>query len=199
MGDGALNQGCFYEAMNLASLQDIPVIFVLENNRYSMGTSIERGTSMAHDLRVKSEAHGIEHAVLDGKNVISMYQDFKPIADWCREESRPFFVEAQTYRYKGHSMSDPRKYRTKIEEQQEESHDCIELLSNYLIDKHDLEQDAIKQMARQVKTQVRQAVEWAKESPETPLTELYKDVYTDVWGPYTGTSKPEMLQEEEEA
>jgi pyruvate dehydrogenase E1 component alpha subunit len=199
MGDGALNQGCFYEAMNLASLQDIPVIFVLENNRYSMGTSIERGTSMAHDLRVKSDAHGIGHAILDGKNVLSMYQDFKPIADWCREESRPFFVEAQTYRYKGHSMSDPRKYRTKIEEQQEESLDCIDSLSKHLFDEHDLEPDALKQIKRQVKAQVRQSVEWAKQSPETPLSELYTDVYTDFWGPYTGTSKPEMLQEEEEA
>lgn len=196
MGDGALNQGCFYEAMNLASLQDLPVIFVLENNRYSMGTSIERGTSMAHDLRVKSEAHGIHHAIVDGKNVISTYQDFSSIADWCREESRPFFVEAQTYRYKGHSMSDPRKYRTREEEANEESKDCIDILENFLMEEHDVTQDSVKQMARQVKTQVLQAVEWAKNSPEAPIEELYTDVYTDVWGPYLGTSKPEMLGDE---
>ena len=196
MGDGALNQGCFYEAMNLASLQDLPVIFVLENNRYSMGTSIERGTSMAHDLRVKSEAHGIHHAIVDGKNVISTYQDFSSIADWCREESRPFFVEAQTYRYKGHSMSDPRKYRTREEEANEESKDCIDILENFLMEEHDVTQDSVKQMARQVKAQVLQAVEWAKNSPEAPIEELYTDVYTDVWGPYLGTSKPEMLGDE---
>jgi pyruvate dehydrogenase E1 component alpha subunit len=196
MGDGALNQGCFYEAMNLASLQDLPVIFVLENNRYSMGTSIERGTSMAHDLRVKSEAHGIHHAIVDGKNVISTYQDFSSIADWCREESRPFFVEAQTYRYKGHSMSDPRKYRTREEEANEESKDCIDILENFLMEEHDVTQDSVKQMARQVKAQVLQAVEWAKNSPEAPIEELYTDVYTDVWGPYLGTSKPEMLRGE---
>ncbi len=197
LGDGALNQGCFYEAMNLASLLDLPVIFVLENNRYSMGTAIERGTSMAHDLRVKSEAFGIQHAIVDGKNVISTYQDFKSIADWCRENSRPFFVEAQTYRYKGHSMSDPRKYRTRDEEAKEESHDCIDSLEQFLMDEHDLAKDALKQMARQVKTQVRHAVEWAKNSPETPIEELYTDVYTDSWGPYTGTSTPEMLHEGE--
>ena len=196
MGDGALNQGCFYEAMNLASLQDLPVIFVLENNRYSMGTSIERGTSMAHDLRVKSEAQGIHHAIVDGKNVISTYQDFSSIADWCREESRPFFVEAQTYRYKGHSMSDPRKYRTREEEANEESKDCIDILENFLMEEHDVTQDSVKQMARQVKAQVLQAVEWAKNSPEAPIEELYTDVYTDVWGPYLGTSKPEMLGDE---
>jgi pyruvate dehydrogenase E1 component alpha subunit len=194
LGDGALNQGCFYEAMNLASLQDLPVIFVLENNRYSMGTSIERGTSMAHDLRVKSEAHGIHHAIVDGKNVINLYQDFKSIADWCREESRPFFVEAQTYRYKGHSMSDPRKYRTKEEESNEEHNDCIDSLCAYLREESDVTEDAVKQMLRQVKSQVKQAVEWAKNSPEPPIEELYTDVYTDHWGPYTGTSKPEMLE-----
>ena len=194
MGDGALNQGCFYEAMNLASLQDLPVIFVLENNRYSMGTSIERGTSMANDLRLKSEAHGIHHAIVDGKNVIDLYQDFKSIADWCREESRPFFVEAQTYRYKGHSMSDPRKYRTKEEESIEENNDCIELLCTFLNEEYDVTPDTVKQMTRQVKTQVKQAVEWANNSPEPPMEELYTDVYTDHWGPYTGTSKPEMLK-----
>jgi pyruvate dehydrogenase E1 component alpha subunit len=195
LGDGALNQGCFYEAMNLASLQDLPVIFVLENNRYSMGTAIERGTSMANELHVKSEAFGINHAIVDGKNVVNMYQKFKSIADWCREESRPFFVEADTYRYKGHSMSDPRKYRTKEEEAQEESIDCIAQLITYLTEKFDFNQDALKQMNRQVKAQVKEAVKWASESPETPMDELYKDVYTDSWGPYTGTSKPEMLEE----
>ena len=198
LGDGALNQGAFYEAMNLAGLFDLPVIFVLENNGYSMGTSIERGTTMAHELRTKSEAQGIEHTVVDGKNVLSLYQNFKPIVDWCRKESRPYFVEARTYRYKGHSMSDPRKYRTKDEEIREESDDCIDHLSLYLIEEHDLTADAIKQMTRQVKTQVRLAVDWAKQSPETPADELFKDVYTDHWGPYTGTSKPQMLDVEDE-
>jgi pyruvate dehydrogenase E1 component alpha subunit len=162
-----------------------------------MGTAIERGTSMAHDLRMKSEAHGINHAIIDGKNVISTYQDFKSIADWCREESRPYFVEAQTYRYKGHSMSDPRKYRTKEEEQLEESSDCIDSLERFLSKEHGMTEDSFKQITRQVKTQVRQAVEWAKKSPETPMEEMYKDVYTDYWGPYIGTSKPEMLEEGE--
>ena len=199
IGDGALNQGCFYEAMNLASLHNLPVIFVLENNRYSMGTSIERGTSVANDLQVKSASQGIDHAVVDGKDVVSLYQNFKPIVDWCRKESRPFFVEARTYRYKGHSMSDPRKYRTKEEEQREELDDCIDCFSKYLCEEYELNQDATRQLTRQVKTQVRQAVEWAKQSPETPIDELYTDVYTDTWGPYKGTSKPQMLDGGEEA
>jgi|TARA_B100000959_G_scaffold268984_1_gene314256 pyruvate dehydrogenase E1 component alpha subunit len=198
LGDGAINQGAFYEAMNLAGLFDLPVIFVLENNRYSMGTAIERGTTMASELHTKSAAHGMNHAIVDGKDVVSMYQSFKSIADWCREESRPFFVEAQTYRYKGHSMSDPRKYRTREEEAREEGSDCIDRLEKFLCDEHDLTTDGIKQLTRQVKTQVREAVDWAKNSPETPMDELYKDVYVDHWGPFTGTSKPEMLQGEDE-
>ena len=92
-------------------------------------------------------------------------------------------------------MSDPRKYRTKTEETDEEPDDCIHQLSDFLIENHDIKQDAIKQMSRQVKTQVRQAVEWANESPETPIEELYTDVYTDIWGPFQGTSEPEMLQD----
>ena len=196
LGDGALNQGAFYEAMNLAGLFDLPVIFVLENNRYSMGTSIERGTTMAHELHTKSDAHGIEHAIVDGKDVLSLYQSFKSIVDWCRTESRPFFVEAQTYRYKGHSMSDPRKYRTKEEEAREEDVDCIARLEKFLCQEHDFTPDGIKQLTRQVKTQVREAVEWAKKSPETPMEELYKDVYVDHWGTFTGTSKPKMMQDE---
>jgi pyruvate dehydrogenase E1 component alpha subunit len=94
-------------------------------------------------------------------------------------------------------MSDPRKYRTKEEEQLEESSDCIDSLERFLSKEHGMTEDSFKQITRQVKTQVRQAVEWAKKSPETPMEEMYKDVYTDYWGPYIGTSKPEMLEEGE--
>jgi pyruvate dehydrogenase E1 component alpha subunit len=184
--------------MNLAGLYDLPVIFVLENNRYSMGTSIERGTTMANDLRTKSAAFGIDHAIIDGKDVVSLYKSFKPIADWCRTESRPYFVEAKTYRYKGHSMSDPRKYRTKEEEAFEESNDSIDRFEKFLCDEHGLTSDGIKQMTRQVKSQVREAVLWARESEETSIDEMYTDVFTDNWGPFKGTSKPQMMQGNEE-
>ena len=96
-------------------------------------------------------------------------------------------------------MSDPRKYRTRDEESHEELRDCIDLIEKFLSKEHDVTPDSMKQMTRQVKTQVRQAVEWAKKSPEAPLEELYTDVYTDVWGPYLGTSKPEMLEDEGDA
>ena len=95
-------------------------------------------------------------------------------------------------------MSDPRKYRTREEETREEELDCIDRLEKLLCDEHGLTRDGIKQMSRQVKTQVREAVEWAKKSPETPMDELYKDVYVDHWGLFTGTSKPQMMQGEDE-
>jgi len=196
LGDGALNQGAFHEAMNLAGLMDLPVVFVCENNGYSMGTSIGRGTTMGHEITVKAQAYGIDSAVIDGMDVLEVYNGMKPVVDRCRASSRPFFVDMRTYRYKGHSMSDPRKYRTKEEEQNYESKDPIDKLADWLVQERGLSRDEYDAMAREVKAQVRDAVKWANESPPPdPAAELYKDVYVEPWGPYQGTSPPEMLEE----
>jgi len=195
LGDGALNQGAFHEAMNLAGLFDLPVIYVVENNGYSMGTSIGRGTTMAHDLSKKADAYGIESAVIEGMDVLNVYNGMKPIVDYCREESRPYFVDMKTYRFKGHSMSDPRKYRTKDEETKWESEDPIDRLAAHLKNDGHLSDDDYRALQKQVRDEVRDAVKWAEESPEPPLDELYRDVYVEQWGPYTGTSPPQMLQE----
>jgi pyruvate dehydrogenase E1 component alpha subunit len=133
LGDGALNQGALHEAMNLAGLYSLPVIYVVENNGYSMGTAIERGTTMAHDLRKKADAYGIRGEIIDGFDVIDLYDDFKPLVDWCRENQRPAFVDLKTYRYLGHSMSDPQKYRTKEEVDQFKSKDSIDRLASQLM------------------------------------------------------------------
>ncbi len=196
LGDGALNQGAFHEAMNLAGLFDLPVIFICENNRYSMGTAIERGTTMAHDLSVKAHAYGIESAVIDGMDVFHVYDGFKPVADRCRESSRPYFLDVHTYRYKGHSMSDPRKYRTKDEESEYEEKDPINKLADFLKAEHDFSEDDYKALNKDVKKQVRDAMKWADESPEPDLEELYTDVYIEEWGAYKGTSLPQMLTEQ---
>lgn len=195
LGDGALNQGAFHEAMNLAGLFDLPVIFVVENNGYSMGTAISRGTTMGHDISTKALGYGIESAVIDGMDVRKVYDGMKPLVDWCREKSRPAFVDMRTYRYKGHSMSDPRKYRTKEEEAQWEASDPIERLAGYLMDERGMTEEVYKELQKDVSREVRDAIKWAEESPEPPLDELYTDVYTDVWGPYKGTSLPRMLEE----
>jgi pyruvate dehydrogenase E1 component alpha subunit len=192
-GDGALNQGAVHEAMNLAGLFDLPVIFICENNGYSMGTAISRGTTMGHDITSKAIGYGIDSAVIDGMDAMRLYDEFKPVADRCRRTSRPAFVDIRTYRFKGHSMSDPRKYRTREEEEQFEAQDPIERLAGWLTAQGKLGEDAYTDMVKSVREEVREAIKWAEASPTPALTELYKDVYTDTWGPYTGTEPPQML------
>jgi len=197
LGDGALNQGAFHEAMNLAGLFDLPVIYICENNGYSMGTAIARGTTMAHDLSKKADAYGIESTVIDGMDVRAVYNGMTPVVDYCRNESRPFFVDMRTYRFKGHSMSDPRKYRTKDEESKFESEDPIDKLAAHLKHEGVISDDDYKSMLKEIRKEVRDSIKWAEESPEPPLEELYHDVYVERWGPFTGTSLPQMLREKE--
>ncbi len=199
LGDGALNQGALHEAMNLASIFQIPVIYCVENNGYSMGTAIGRGTSMGHDLSVKAAAYGIESAVINGMDVTKVYEGMKTVVDRCRNESRPAFVDIHTYRFKGHSMSDPRKYRTKEEEERFEEKDPIDTLANQMLAADQLNDEDYKKMGKEIRGEVRSAVKWAEQSPEPdPAVDLYQDVYVEQWGAFTGTSLPEMLHDGEE-
>ena len=150
----------------------------------------------AHDLGAKARANGIDHITIQGMDVMSVYDGMKPFVDQCRENSRPGFVDMQTYRFKGHSMSDPRKYRTHEEEQSYETQDPIETLSKFLVKTGVLEEPAIKAMSKEVRSEIRAAVKWAEESPEPDLSELYHDVYVEQWGPYSGTSFPQFMQDE---
>jgi pyruvate dehydrogenase E1 component alpha subunit len=195
-GDGALNQGAIHEAMNLAGILKLPVIFICENNGYSMGTAIGRGTTMGHDITAKAAGYGIDSAVIEGMDVMSVYDGMKPVVDRCREQSRPAFVEIRTYRFKGHSMSDPRKYRTKEEEQQYEAEDPIDKLAAFLQREHGMTEEQLAAMSKEIRTQVRESVKWAEASPEPDLEELYTDVYVDEWGPFKGTSEPPMWTDE---
>jgi len=119
----------------------------------------------------------------------------KAVADKCRESSRPAFVDIRTYRYKGHSMSDPRKYRTREEEEQYETQDPIERLAEHMTNDRGWSKDDYEALMREVKDEIRAAVEWADASPEPPISELYKDVYVEQWGPYAGTEPPQMLKD----
>ncbi len=185
LGDGALNQGVLHESMNLAALWNLPVIYIVENNGYSMGTAIARGTTMAHDLSKKAEAYGMRGEILDAFDVIDLYDDFKPLADWCRENQKPAFVDLKTYRYLGHSMSDPQKYRTKDEVEQFKSKDSIDRLAHVLMNERTnpdgspvLSEQAFMDLQTEVKDVVRKALEFAEQSP-TPSVgeELYSDVF----------------------
>ncbi|MCZ6835413.1 MAG: pyruvate dehydrogenase (acetyl-transferring) E1 component subunit alpha [Planctomycetota bacterium] len=195
LGDGALNQGSFHEAQNLAGVLDLPVIFVCENNGYSMGTAISRGTTMGHDITSKAAGYGFDSAVIEGMDVIEVYEGMKAVVDKCRETSRPAFVDMRTYRFKGHSMSDPRKYRTKEEEQQYAQDDPIDKLANELMNNRGLSRDEYDVMAKEVKKQIREATKWAEASPIPDIEELYRDVYVEKFGPYSGTSLPAMLED----
>ncbi|MFM1935686.1 MAG: Acetoin:2,6-dichlorophenolindophenol oxidoreductase subunit alpha [Planctomycetota bacterium] len=192
LGDGALNQGAFHEALNLAGLMDLPVIYVVENNGYSMGTAIARGTTMAHSLVTKAAGYGIDGFVVDGMDVVEVHADMKRIADRCRETSRPAFVDMRTYRFKGHSMSDPRKYRTKEEEDVFEADDPIGKLQRRMMDAGILSEDDFRAMQRAIREQVRDAVAWSDASPPPPLEELNTDVFLEPWGQYTGSTQPQM-------
>ena len=197
LGDGALNQGAFYEAMNLAGLFDIPVIFVVENNGYSMGTAIDRGTTMADRIIAKGEGCGIKGYELEGMDVIDVYEGMKSIADRCRAESKPAMVDIKTYRFKGHSMSDPRKYRTREEEETWESDDPITLLRDPMIEAGLIDEDGFKALNRTIKAEVKECIKWAEASPEPPMSELYTDVYVERFGPYLGTSMPQIVTDAE--
>ncbi|MEN0020020.1 MAG: pyruvate dehydrogenase (acetyl-transferring) E1 component subunit alpha [Planctomycetota bacterium] len=179
LGDGALNQGAFHEAQNLAGLYGLPVIYIVENNGYSMGTSIERGTTMADQLTLKAEGYGIKGIQIDGLDVLNVYDHFKPLVDECRDLQRPGFVDLKTYRYQGHSMSDPQKYRTKDEVEEFKGQDSIAaLLSHLLNDRNAIDEDGWKAMQAEIRGIVKEAVDFAERTPEPSIeAELYSDVY----------------------
>ena len=194
MGDGAINQGAVHEAMNLAAVLSLPVIFIVENNFYAMGTAIDRSTAAAGHICDRAAGYEMESAVVDGMDVLEVYRGMKPLVDYCRETSKPVFVDMRCYRFKGHSMSDPRKYRTHDEEAKWELEDPIERLAAHLQGAGGVTAEDTKAMAKTVRQEIRAAVDWAKQSPEPPIEELYHDVYVDRWGPYTGTSVPSFMQ-----
>ena len=183
LGDGALNQGAFHEAQNLAGLLNLPVIYIVENNGYSMGTAIERGTTMAHDLCLKAAGYGIKGIKVDGMNILDIYDQFKPLVDECRDLQRPGFVDLKTYRYQGHSMSDPQKYRGKEEVEKWKERDSIASLASHLMTAKDkggracLSEDAWKKMQDDIAEIVRDAVEFSEKAESPDLSELHSDVY----------------------
>ena len=206
LGDGALNQGAFHEAANLAAIWRLPILFCVENNMYSMGTHIARGTSMASDLRVKAEAYGMRYAECDGMDVLATYDCFKREADLTRgSRSRalggkdagegPCFINAVTYRFKGHSMSDPQKYRSKEEVTEHEQADPINRMVNRLIEQGAATQEEIDGLDREAKARALESVKFADGSPATPVEELFTDVYAMPYGPYRKGELPEMLRE----
>lgn len=179
LGDGAVHQGQVYESFNMASLWKLPVVYVIENNEYAMGTSVERSTVVT-DLHKKGISFGIPGFAADGMDIHSMYSAMKSAADYARESNGPVIIEAKTYRYRGHSMSDPAKYRTRDEvDEFRQNRDPIDSLKKELLDKGYAAEKSLKEIEQKIKATIQDVVEFSENSPEPDPSELYTDIYND--------------------
>ncbi len=175
-GDGAANQGQVYESFNMAELWKLPVIYVVENNRYAMGTSVTR-SSAQQDFSKRGVSFNIPGEQVDGMDVRAVKAAGDRAVKWCRDGNGPFILEMQTYRYRGHSMSDPAKYRTREEvEKVRHDQDPIEQVRNRLLQAKVSEQD-LKAIDAEVREIVNAAADFAQSDPEPDAAELYTDVY----------------------
>jgi pyruvate dehydrogenase E1 component alpha subunit len=176
-GDGAANQGQVYESFNMAELWKLPVVYVIENNEYAMGTSVARSSAVS-DFSKRGASFDIPGVKVDGMDVEAVQKAGLEALEYCRSGKGPIILEMKTYRYRGHSMSDPAKYRPREEVTEvREKRDPIEHFGKKLIERGVVNEEDLKQMDGEVKAQVVAAAEFATESPEPGLGELYTDVY----------------------
>jgi pyruvate dehydrogenase E1 component alpha subunit len=179
LGDGAMNQGQVYESFNMAALWKLPVLYVIENNRYGMGTSITR-SSASHDLVSRGAPFDIPGHQVDGMNVIAVKQSVEDAMEHVRGGKGPYILEMQTYRYRGHSMSDPAKYRTRDEvSRMRQEHDPIDQVKKRLIDGGMADEGKLKEIDKEIKDIITAAADFAQQSPEPDPSELWTDVYAD--------------------
>ncbi|MEZ5774373.1 MAG: pyruvate dehydrogenase (acetyl-transferring) E1 component subunit alpha [Hyphomicrobiaceae bacterium] len=175
-GDGAVNQGQVYEAFNMAKLWRLPVIFIIENNKYAMGTSIERSSSTT-DLSQRGLSFGIPGEQVDGMDVRAVRAAGERVVKRARDGEGPYILEMLTYRYRGHSMSDPAKYRSREEvDRMREQRDPIEQVRHRLIEGRLADEDGLKAIDREIRTIVNDAAEFAQNDPEPDPAELWSDV-----------------------
>jgi len=178
-GDGAANQGQVYETFNMAALWKLPVIFVIENNQYAMGTSQKRSTSTP-DIYTRGEPFGIPGEAVDGMDVVAVRDAGVKAVAHCRAGEGPYILEMNTYRYRGHSMSDPAKYRTREEVQKiREEKDPIEHVRELLVQGKHATEEELKEIDKETKAVINEAADFARESPEPDEAELWTDIYAD--------------------
>jgi pyruvate dehydrogenase E1 component alpha subunit len=175
-GDGAANQGQVYESFNMAELWKLPVVYVIENNRYAMGTAVTRASAQT-DFSKRGLSFNIPGEQVDGMDVRAVKAAGEKAAEWCRTGKGPFILEMQTYRYRGHSMSDPAKYRTREEvEKVRADHDPIEQVRVRLIQTKRATEDELKKIDAEVRSVINEAAEFATHDPEPDASELFTDV-----------------------
>ncbi len=178
-GDGAANQGQIYEAFNMAALWKLPIIYVIENNQYAMGTSVTRSSAQTK-LYKRGDAFGIPGAQADGMDVLAMLEAAEKAVAHVRAGKGPYILEAMTYRYRGHSMSDPAKYRSRDEVSRiRKERDPIDHLRDRLLADKLADEEKLKEIDRDVKAIVTEATEFAQSSPEPDPSELYTDILID--------------------
>jgi pyruvate dehydrogenase E1 component alpha subunit len=178
LGDGAVNQGQVYESLNMAALWKLPVLYVIENNKYGMGTSQERAS--AGELHDRGEGYGIPGKAVDGMDVLTVRDAAAEALKYVRDDNGPMILEMMTYRYRGHSMSDPAKYRTREEvDEMRKGHDPIDHLGAKIVEAGAATEEQLKDIDREIRARVAEAAEFATSAPEPEAAELWTDILVD--------------------
>ncbi|GAA4712159.1 pyruvate dehydrogenase (acetyl-transferring) E1 component subunit alpha [Brevibacillus fulvus] len=175
-GDGASNEGSFHESLNLASIWQLPVVFICENNQYGMSGSVKEMTRV-ENIADRAVAYGIPGQVIDGNDMLEVMNAVYAAAEHARAGKGPVLIEAKTYRWKGHSKSDAKKYRTREEEEEWRKRDPIKRFKNVLIEAKVLTEEQADLLQEEARLEIEQAVEFAETSPQPPIDSLLEDVY----------------------
>ncbi|MGW8318079.1 MAG: pyruvate dehydrogenase (acetyl-transferring) E1 component subunit alpha [Candidatus Promineifilaceae bacterium] len=177
-GDGSTNIGYFHEALNLAGVWQLPVLWIAENNKYGMGTAVARASAV-ENLTDKAAAYGMKGQQVDGMNVIKVYEAVEEALGKIRAGEGPQFLEMITYRYEGHSMGDPLRYRTKDEVEKWREDDPIGVLERHLLEEEQASKDELEAIDQSVESEIEEAVQFAEESPLPDPEELFTDIYVE--------------------
>ena len=177
-GDGASNIGYFHEALNLSKAWGLPVLWVCENNLYGMGTAVDRASALT-EIHQKADAYNIPNKRIEGMDIMEVYEETTKALEFIRAGNGPYLLEIMTYRFRGHSMGDPERYRKQAEVKMWEESDPIAICRAHLIKEHKVEESVLDAIDIKVDAEVIAAVEFAESSPEPTLEDLYKDIYVD--------------------
>ncbi len=177
-GDGATNIGYFHEALNLSKTWGLRVLWVCENNQYGMGTSVERASAVSEMIQ-KAEGYSMKNSQVDGMDVMKVYEAAKDAIEFVRTNSQPYFLEIDTYRFRGHSMGDPERYRKAEEVKKWQENDPIGIFNKQLLEKKIATRKVLDEIEARAEEEVVKAVEFAETSPEPAMDELFKDIYAD--------------------
>lgn len=177
-GDGATNIGYFHEALNVSMAWNLRLLWVCENNQYGMGTAVERASAVS-EIRQKAEGYGMKNSRVDGMDVLAVYEAAKEAMDYVRRESKPYLLEAVTYRFRGHSMGDPERYRTQEEVKKWQDNDPIGIFRAALLKKKNITAAELDEIEARAEADTQKAVEFAEASPEPGMEELFADVYVE--------------------